>query len=257
MHRTVVDLFCGAAGGWSLGLHRAGFQTVAACESDPWRRAVFLQNNPGTVMYDDVRTLTGDRIVSDLCFQPDVVVGSPPCQDASVARRGDRTGIAGQRTGLFSEYLRLVRELRPAWACAENVLGLVGVGADEIASAMVAAGYRPRILDMGAEDFGSTAERRRLWFFCVADAHEARLQDAWRKRRAAGPDWLSAAFRSREASRNPWEQGEGDALRMAAGIPAHVACMRIVGAYGDSVVPQITEAIGHAIVAAEAVRVLS
>ena len=182
MPRNVIDLFCGAAGGWSLGLHRAGFRTVAACESDPWRRAVFLQNNPDAVMYDDVRTLTGDRIVSDLGFRPDIVVGSPPCQDASIARRGDRTGIAGERTGLFSEYLRLVRELRPAWACAENVLGLVGVGADEIASEMVAAGYQPRILDMGAEDFGSTAERRRLWFIAVADAHEARLQNAWRER---------------------------------------------------------------------------
>ena len=252
MKRTVVDLFCGAAGGWSLGLHRAGFRTVAACESDPWRRAVFLQNNPDVVMYDDVRTLTGDRIVSDLCFRPDIVVGSPPCQDASIARRGDRTGIAGERTGLFSEYLRLVRELRPAWACAENVLGLVGVGADEIASEMVAAGYQPRIIDMGAEDFGSTAERRRLWFIAVANAHEARLQDAWRERRTSRSDWLGAAFGSGEAARNPWQQGEGDALRMAAGIPTDVACMRIVGAYGDSVVPQITEAIGRSIEVAEA-----
>jgi DNA (cytosine-5)-methyltransferase 1 len=36
MWRT-LDLFCGAADGWSLGLHRAGFTTVAACET--WRRA--------------------------------------------------------------------------------------------------------------------------------------------------------------------------------------------------------------------------
>lgn len=38
---TVLDLFAGAAGGWSLGLHRAGFRTVAAVELDPWRRATF------------------------------------------------------------------------------------------------------------------------------------------------------------------------------------------------------------------------
>ena len=82
---TVLDLFSGACGGWSLGLHRAGFETVAACEFDPWRRAVFAQNFPGVKLYDDVRSLTADRIVSDLGYFPDCVVGSPPCQDASAA----------------------------------------------------------------------------------------------------------------------------------------------------------------------------
>ncbi len=38
---TVLDLFCGGAGGWSLGMHRAGYRTVAACEIDDWRRSVF------------------------------------------------------------------------------------------------------------------------------------------------------------------------------------------------------------------------
>lgn len=42
-NRTVLDLFSGAAGGWSLGLERAGFNTVAACELDPWRRQVFAR----------------------------------------------------------------------------------------------------------------------------------------------------------------------------------------------------------------------
>lgn len=41
---TVLDLFCGAAGGWYLGMHRAGYSTIAACEIDPWRRAVFTRN---------------------------------------------------------------------------------------------------------------------------------------------------------------------------------------------------------------------
>lgn len=41
---AMLDLFCGAAGGWSLGMHRAGYHTIAACEIDPWRRAVFAQH---------------------------------------------------------------------------------------------------------------------------------------------------------------------------------------------------------------------
>ncbi|WP_186820032.1 DNA cytosine methyltransferase, partial [Acidomonas methanolica] len=42
----VLDLFAGAAGGWTLGLHRAGFVTVAACEIVPWRRVLYAENNP-------------------------------------------------------------------------------------------------------------------------------------------------------------------------------------------------------------------
>lgn len=38
---TVLDLFCGGAGGWSLGMHRAGYRTVAGVEIDDRRRAVF------------------------------------------------------------------------------------------------------------------------------------------------------------------------------------------------------------------------
>ena len=117
-----LDLFCGAAGGWSLGLHRAGVRTVAACEFDPWRRAVFARNFRGVRMYDDVRTLTGERLRADGII-PDIVAGSPPCQDASSANAKGK-GIDGERTGLFLDFIRIVREIRPRWALAENVPGL-------------------------------------------------------------------------------------------------------------------------------------
>jgi hypothetical protein len=44
---NVLDIFSGAAGGWSKGLQRAGYTTVAACEIDPWRREVFAAEHPG------------------------------------------------------------------------------------------------------------------------------------------------------------------------------------------------------------------
>jgi hypothetical protein len=75
-----LDLFAGAAAGWSLGLHRAGFETVAACEIDPWRRACFANNFPRARMYEDVKTLTAARLLSDLGYLPEIIVGSPPCQ---------------------------------------------------------------------------------------------------------------------------------------------------------------------------------
>jgi DNA (cytosine-5)-methyltransferase 1 len=53
----VLDLFSGI-GGFSLGLERAGMQTVAFCEIDPFCRRVLSREWPGVPIYDDVRSPT-------------------------------------------------------------------------------------------------------------------------------------------------------------------------------------------------------
>jgi DNA (cytosine-5)-methyltransferase 1 len=161
-----LDLFCGAAGGWSLGLHRAGFTTVAACEIDPWRRAVFSQNNPGVRMYDDIRTLDADRLLGDLGFLPDIICGSPPCQDASTANTKGR-GVDGERTGLFFDAVRLVREVRPRWVLLENVPGLRARGYDRVHDALEEAGYTVWPFVVGAVHAGAPHLRKRVWIIAA------------------------------------------------------------------------------------------
>lgn len=160
--RRVLDLFSGAAGGWSAGVERAGWRTVAACEIDPWRRAVFAAQHPGAVMYEDVRDVTAARLLADLGYLPDIVVGSPPCQDLSAANsRGG--GIGGARSGLFWEWLRVVDEVRPDWACAENSPRLRTLGYDDIAAGLEAIGYACWPAVVGAADAGAPHLRRRVW----------------------------------------------------------------------------------------------
>ena len=53
----------------------------------------------------------------------DIVCGGFPCQDLSVA--GKRAGLAGERSGLFHEFIRIVRKLQPALVVIENVPGLI------------------------------------------------------------------------------------------------------------------------------------
>ncbi|WP_058098084.1 DNA cytosine methyltransferase [Paracoccus sp. MKU1] len=115
----VLDLFSGAAGGWSLGLHRAGFITIAACEIVEWRRILYSENFPHVRLYADVRTLTAARLVSDLGCLPEIIVGSPPCQDISSANTKGK-GIEGERSGLYLEAVRLVGDCRPRWFAFEN-----------------------------------------------------------------------------------------------------------------------------------------
>ena len=270
----MLDLFCGAAGGWSLGLHRAGFQTVAACEIDPARRAAFSHNNPCVRMYDDIRNLSAARLRRDLGFLPEVIAGSPPCQDASTANPNGK-GIKGERTGLFTEYVRLVREINPRWVAAENVPGFRTRGADWVLDALEALGYACWPLVVGAEHAGAPHERKRVWFI-ARDTNEARLAQRQGQRGHAQPQFappqragvqafdadedqrrssasdqeiarhVAALERATGTRRIQFNHGPARHLRVADGVPPRLA-RQCIAAYGDSVVPQITEALGNAI----------
>lgn len=184
---SVLDLFSAAAGGWSLGFHRAGFHTVAACEFVDWRRALYLQNNPGVRMYDDVRTLTAERILADLGYLPRIVVGSPPCQDVSPANTKGK-GVEGERSGLYFDAVRIIGEVRPRWFALENSANLRTRGADAVLAALEAIGYACWAFVVRAGDIGANHERPRSWLIgCdldqVADADGFGRDAGWEGRR--------------------------------------------------------------------------
>ncbi|MGI6247292.1 MAG: DNA cytosine methyltransferase [Pseudochelatococcus sp.] len=157
-----LDLFSAAAGGWSLGLHRAGFLTIAACEIVEWRRILYAENNPHVRIYDDIRGLTAARLVSDLGILPDIIVGSPPCQDISSANTSGK-GIEGERSGLYLEAVRLVGDCRPRWFAFENSANLRTRGADRLLGELDALGYAVEPCVVGASDVGANHVRKRSW----------------------------------------------------------------------------------------------
>ena len=211
----VLDLFSAAAGGWSLGMHRAGFETVAACEFVDWRRALYAQNNPGVMIYDDVRTLTADRIVSDLGFFPEVVVGSPPCQDISSANTKG-AGVDGERSGLFFEAVRIVGEGRPRWVALENSSNLRTRGADRVIAALEAIGYTVWPCVVGADNVGANHERKRAWVIAFDAAQVG--HGGWRSRRH-GQDGNGSSYPRRfvGVGHNPDEARRQDG-QMVAGL---------------------------------------
>ena len=157
-----LDLFSAAAGGWSLGLHRAGFITIAACEIIDWRRILYAENNPHVRLYEDVRALTAARLVSDLGILPDIIVGSPPCQDISSANAKGK-GIDGERSGLYFEAIRLVGDCRPRWFAFENSPNLRTRGADRLLDDLETLGYACEPCVVGASDIGANHIRKRSW----------------------------------------------------------------------------------------------
>jgi DNA (cytosine-5)-methyltransferase 1 len=157
----VGSLFSGI-GGIDLGLERAGMRVVWQVECDPYARAVLRKHWPTTALYDDVRSVGAANLAP-----VDLVCGGFPCQDISNA--GKRVGINGERSGLWSEYARIIRELRPRYVLVENVAALLARGLERVVGDLAACGYDAEWDCFPAAAFGAPHQRDRL--FVVAHAH--------------------------------------------------------------------------------------
>lgn len=115
---TVGSLFSGI-GGFDEGFRRAGFSLAWQCEQEPFCLKVLLERFPeADTIVKDVRGVDAETVPP-----VDVLVGGFPCQDLSVA--GQRAGLKGERSGLFFEFVRVIRALRPRWWVIENVPGFL------------------------------------------------------------------------------------------------------------------------------------
>lgn len=151
-----LDLFSGI-GGFSLGLQRTGgFETVAFCDFDKKTHAVLNKNFPGVPIFDDVRTLKGEDVGTI-----DIITGGFPCQDLSVAGKG--AGLAGERSGLWYEMHRLIKETQPRWVIAENVAVLRSRGLEEVLRSLAEIGYDAEWHCIPASAVGAPHRRDRIW----------------------------------------------------------------------------------------------
>ncbi len=164
-----LALFTGVGGG-ILGGKLLGWRTVCAVEIDPYARSVLLaRQNDGTLapfpVWDDIRTFDGTAWRGAV----DVVSGGFPCQDISAAGRG--AGIDGERSGLWGEMARIIREVRPRFAFVENSPMLTSRGLGRVLGDLAEMGYDARWGVLGACDAGAPHRRERIWII----AHTERI----------------------------------------------------------------------------------
>jgi len=241
---NVLDLFSGI-GGFSIGLERAGMRTVAFCEREPFCRAVLAKHWPAVPCYDDVRTLTADRLAAD-GISADVICGGFPCQDISHAGKG--AGLAGERSGLWFEFQRLIAEIKPRYAIIENVSALRSRGLDQVLGSLAAIGYDAEWHCIPASAVGAPHRRDRIWIVAYpADVGRRHSVDAAGSADTRGP-LLACLSTSRGNAVSPQrfadEVRSTEFVRTINGVPAR---MDRVKALGNAVVPQIPEIIGRAI----------
>ena len=278
---VVGSLFSGI-GGFDLGFQRAGMRTAWMVERNPYRRRVLAQHFPDAELLRDVRSVNYARLEA-----VDLICGGFPCTDLSLARNRAE-GLKGRHSGLWREFARAIRSVRPRWVVVENVPPLLGRGLDAVLGDLASVGYDAEWDCIPAASIGAPHPRDRLWLVAYPGG-ERRQQDAGGPHAAQGVD---AGGRAEEADlaggdgagsrARPVADTEGE-LRGAGssagpsprirwgrladsrieGIPwppepgvgrvAHGVPYRMdrVAALGDSLVPQIAEGIGRQIIEAE------
>ncbi|NSX14763.1 DNA cytosine methyltransferase [Cupriavidus taiwanensis] len=156
-----LHLFAGAGGGILAG-QLLGRRCVCAVEREPYAQAVLVaRQNDGTFppfpIWDDVRTFDG----RPWCGIVDVVSGGFPCQDISAA--GGGAGIDGERSGLWAEMARIIREVGPRKVELENSPMLTSRGLGRVLGDLAEMGFDAEWGVISAADTGAPHLRERIW----------------------------------------------------------------------------------------------
>ena len=175
-----LHLFAGAGGGLLADIIE-GIRPICAAEIEKHPQRVLAKRFPDLAIWDDVCTFRADNpecadAFADLRAVADelVIAGGFPCQDISCAGRG--AGLCGERSGLWREYARIVREIRPAYVFVENSPMLTRRGLGDVLGDLAALRYDAAWGIVSAAGMGAMHLRERFWITArrLADADGVR-----------------------------------------------------------------------------------
>lgn len=251
--RRVLSLFSGV-GGMDLGFEQTGgYETVAFCEINPYCRDILRKHWPTVPSHDDVRTLTPDVAFHLFGGHVDVIAGGFPCKQTSTAAavHGRRHGLDGADSGLWAEYLRLVRQLTPYVVVIENPPGALRWEA-EIKGSLESLGYHVSRFEGSSDGVGAPHLRRRV--FWVADRHRKRLEIA----RGLYASEVAAQQR-RTVNRNLGLQAIAGIVRVDVGVSTRLdgaTRKQRIMAIGNSCDPRLARQIASNLLSADRLTII-
>lgn len=173
MKTTFGSLFAGV-GGFDMGMEQAGWNCKFQVEWDLHCRSVLDRHWPDVPKWNDVRNVDG------ACLPPvDCIIFGSPCQDLSLS--GKRKGLEGERSGLFYEATRIIREMRnatgnvyPKYSIWENVRGALSSNFGRDFAAVLnelgeSGAYLSEYCVLDAQNFGLSQVRKRVFIVSVYD----------------------------------------------------------------------------------------
>lgn len=239
MVMTVGSLFAGI-GGFELAAQWAGLEPVWSNEIDPFCCQVLRKNFKHRIIEDDIRNIGKHNL------EPvDILTGGFPCQDLSVASSNGKKGFSGNKSGLYAELIRIVREIRPRHAVIENVYGLVtqdnGEALERMLGDLAIDGYSSIPLVIYSSAIGANHHRKRVFTYAtrLGDGVQAFQVQAGRDVAINIPGWDS----------------EPEICRVYDGLPEQLDKRRLSG-LGNAIVPQVALEIFKAIKEVESLNQL-
>ena len=230
---TFGSLFAGI-GGFDLGFERAGMECKWQVEIDEYANRVLKKHWPDVRRHGDIKTFPPGEPDD---WRVDCICGGFPCQDISYAGKG--AGLDGERSGLFYEAVRIIRELEPRVVVLENVAALLTRGMDDVLGTLASLGFDAEWDVLSAAAFGLPHYRERV-FIVGFNRNHAGLR-GWPTKSAIPriePNY--SRIRAEEFMQDqPCMVGVDD------GIPRYVDGRR---GLGNAVVPQVAEWIGRRVV---------
>ena len=233
---TFGSLFAGI-GGMDLGLERSGWKCRWQVEIDDYARRILAKHWPDVRRHDDVRTFPPDDGAD---WTVDLIAGGFPCQDISIAGPGG--GLDGERSGLWREFRRVLRLLRPRYALIENVSAITVRGMGSVLADLAALGFDAEWSMLPACAVGAPHTRQRMFIVAHTDQKlgqkglRIQLQHGRQEAIQGQHDQACKAHRARFMDAILRNRGGHD------GVPDRVDR---IGALGNAVVPAVAEWIGR------------
>lgn len=244
-----ASLFNGI-GGFQYAAELVGWNNIMSCEIDPFCNRVTKYHYPNCIQHGDIKetdfTIYRGRV--------DVLTGGFPCQDASIAKQDGygQQGLDGDRTGLFYEMCRAIREIKPRFIVAENVANILktnrGKDFSRILTELSAMGYNAEWRVCRASEVGASHHRARLYLVAYSDS--IRMQQGQTffsnvREKKTPFSWRAFGTVVQIVRGGAWE-AEPPILCVDDGIPSGLARKAIHG-YGNAIVPQVAVQIFKAI----------
>ncbi|MFI1312350.1 DNA cytosine methyltransferase [Streptomyces albidoflavus] len=160
---------CAGYGGLGLAVAPLLDGRIAyVAESAPGPSAVLAERYPDAPNLGDIREIDWSQLVGKV----DVITAGTPCQDISIA--GNRIGIRGTRSGIWTHVVDAVRVIRPRVLFLENVANIRTRGLDVVLGDLASIGYDARYVCVRAT--AAQAPHLRDRWFCIATPEDSDLE---------------------------------------------------------------------------------